>query len=819
MNLEYNTPLKLESINYFTGLWLLLCHDPSHDFNISNFAARMASIDDYIRMTAGGGIGIGGDPDNSNTGETNTSATSDIEDADEDKIDMNVYNEELAETIENFNLIYQKLTNESAYTSEKRYQTRETTKTQNMIKLYTDILDKYKFYIISLIEEPLNDIPNTIFSNIEQSTIQSNKRKLDGYDDATSQTQSTKKRRSVGGSLTDMYSKMDNQLRNSLTYVINNKDTSDKVKNMTNALLYGYEILQSSNTEISPYIIFNSYYMETMVLFVMVQDIIVDEDIIFTLLQTFVPYIKEVDYTKLIQEPEKQTVVSPPKTIQMAAGAARVKRGGNSQQTLDNLKSIIYEIKSGDFKNVNLLSNISNDLNSINQPLIKKLVRSIKQMLSAYGNQNRLITTQQALLVTASERNRSKIEKQIQYLIETSPTGECDKLLNMINEVEIKLNPPSKSKSSAVLSSESKRTVSKVSEILVTKFLTLSETFGSSSNELDNQYLDGLKNIGESIRSNKNMSSIDEVLLNLSDWYFENKVDETYEKKGYNYYSPVQENIFEENPIIINNSAQTKDYWGIRNEKTVGCSYTTYLDAQGAISSSCTSGQLSDTETQDNFEFSLEDTSNANNYYVGGFYKKSKNIGNIIYTTQYADELYFTQNIKVNISNLNSINILSANNTLKRVMDTLTQLWSSGVNLDWDTRWSYFDNPVHFNTLLSTISEKGIGDFYQEMNVIVRNGGYKNTITRPRKGTMGDRPSGCRGAYYLLNTTNPKESIHTICDIGYYIKGEKSISLYYNVNQSVGGKKRKNKTRRKNRKTKRNIQVGKKQTKRRSNKN
>ena len=371
----------------------------------------------------------------------------------------------------------------------------------------------------------------------------------------------------------------------------------------------------------------------------------------------------------------------------------------------------------------------------------------------------------------------------------------------MITEVQIKLIPKSKSKSnsnskSTSLSTESKKVVSKVLQILVNKFLTLSETFNRPlNNDLDKQYLDGLTNIGKSVSLNQNMSGIDSQLLELSDWYFENKVDDTYEKKGYVYYLPTKDDIFTEDPIIINNSAQTKDFWGIRNEQTVGCSYTTYLDAQGAISSSCTSGKLSSTEIHDNFEFSIEENNNETNYYVGGFYKKSKNIGNIIYTTQYADNLYFTQNIKVNIGNLNSIIVLSANNTLKRIMDTLTQIWSTGNNMDWDKRWRYFDNSTHFNTLLSTISEKGIGDFYQEMNVIVRNGGYKSLIKRARRGTMGDRPSGCRAAYYLLNTINPSESIHLICDIGYYSQNDKSISLYYNVNKSTGGKGKRTKTR------------------------
>lgn len=772
MNLQYSNPLKLNPINYFTGLWLLLCHDPSHDFNINNFASRMASIDNYIRSTSGGGPN---DEDNSNTNEAITTMTSDIEDAPEDKIDMNLYNEDLDETIINFNLLYKNLTNQYAATSEKRYQTRENTKTKNMIKLYTDILDKYKFYILSLTEEDATMLSNTVF-NIS--------RKRPAEDDDIDESKVVKRGR--GGSHNDIYNKMDNQLRTSLNYIINNQDASDKLKNVTTALLYGYEILQSSNTEMSPYIIFNSYYIETIVLFVMIQDITADKNMIFNLLTTMVPLQNEIDYRNVEPEPIYNTI-SQESGITVGSG---IKFGGNIE-TLDSLKDVINNIK---VKNLNSdlsgLVGIQKTLKNVNQPLIQRIARYITRLVSSYANHQKLIDTKtEQLNRTTADRFRNKIQAELDYLSKTFPIGECDKLLNMIIEVEIKLTPKSKSKSkSKTLSPESKNVVSKVLQILVNKFLTLSNNFNKSEDTLDKQYLDGLINIGKSVSSNQNMSKIDEELLTLSDWYFENKVDDTYDKKGYQYYLPTKDDIFTEAPIIINNSAQTKDFWGIRDERTVGCSYTTYLDAQGAISSSCTSGKLSSTEIHDNFEFSIEENNNENNYYIGGFYKKSKNIGNIIYTTQYTPDLYFTKNIKVNLENLNAIVILSANNTLKRIMDTLTQIWSSGNNMNWDTRWSYFDDSTRFNTLLSTISEKGVGDFYQEMNVIVRNGGYQKQIQRPRKGTMGDRPSGCRGAYYLLNTINPKETIHSICDIGYYSQSDKSISLYYNKQNSKGGK-------------------------------
>ena len=160
---------------------------------------------------------------------------------------------------------------------------------------------------------------------------------------------------------------------------------------------------------------------------------------------------------------------------------------------------------------MNGLYTIHATLKTIKEPLTQKIVRSITGMLASYDNHNKLLGYERKALERAGDRTRSKIEAKIAYLETTYPIGECDKLLNMITEVQIKLIPKSKSKSnsnskSTSLSTESKKVVSKVLQILVNKFLTLSETFNRPlNNDLDKQYLDGLTNIGKSVSLNQNM--------------------------------------------------------------------------------------------------------------------------------------------------------------------------------------------------------------------------------------------------------------------------------------------------------------------------
>ena len=767
-------PLILKSLPYFNGMWLLLCHDPSHDFNVKTFSSRMGSIDNYIRSAIPNyNANI---PNPKSTSSRNmpplppTKLGGDPNDDDDelDSIDIENNNIDIEEYINIFDELYADLKTKIEI-SEQQYQTRSQVQKRNTLKLYIELLDKYKLYILSLDES--KEITN------KGGVIKKG-----------------------GNSITDKYDKMDNQLQKSLNYLINHNESSNRLKNVTKAILLCYDILHESNPSISPYIIFNSYYLQTIVLFVALQNINVEEDIIFNLLSKIVPMSNKIDYTKLGDEPNKLHQDT----------RTEIPIIGGSLEELIELKDIIQEIQTGDYSRINKLPEYEKKYKEESNKVLKTISKNIRKLISVNAAQvKRIENIENEITKARSERHKTRLITQINVIKQNySVTDECYVILNNIQEAETVLSSKRK-KNKKSLSVESQNIVSKMLQILVNKFTNLSKKYNNIniSQNLNKEYLEQLKQIGNDIYNNKS-SRIDEDLLEITDTYFENSVNEKMSNLGYMYYLPTKDTIFEENPVIINNSAQTKAYWEL-SENKVGCSYTTYLDAQGAISSSCTSGNLSESEKQNNFSFLLEEES-SDNYYTGGFNKKSKNIGNINYTISY-DDIYIVQDVKVNISNLNAVQILSANNTLSRVMSKLINIWSNN-EMDWDTRWSYFEDKNQFNSLLTSISEKGVGDFFQEMNVIVKNGGYPTKMVKPRKGTMGDRPSGCRGAYYLLNTINREESIHPTCDIGYYSTSDKSISLYYknpNTKKRGGSKKRK---------TKREKRKAKKQTRRRRNK-
>lgn len=96
------------------------------------------------------------------------------------------------------------------------------------------------------------------------------------------------------------------------------------------------------------------------------------------------------------------------------------------------------------------------------------------------------------------------------------------------------------------------------------------------------------------------------------------------------------------------------------------------------------------------------------------------------------------------------LNILSASNTFKSIMNHLElQFTDSG-----STNWSLFENSTELANIIRVASRKMMGDFLQELNSIVVNGGfiskeksYENNVLL----TNGDQPSTVRSAYLLLH--------------------------------------------------------------------
>ena len=126
--------------------------------------------------------------------------------------------------------------------------------------------------------------------------------------------------------------------------------------------------------------------------------------------------------------------------------------------------------------------------------------------------------------------------------------------------------------------------------------------------------------------------------------------------------------------------------------------------------------------------------------------------------------------MKIDITS-SKIVTLSANNTFRRIISRILTIWQrifSGQYVNENNMWEALKRNDLFAELIATVSAKGIGDFYQEINSVAENGGYinktiidKNTF---RLGAMGDQPSGVRAGYILLKAT---DGVHENALAGY----------------------------------------------------
>ena len=102
--------------------------------------------------------------------------------------------------------------------------------------------------------------------------------------------------------------------------------------------------------------------------------------------------------------------------------------------------------------------------------------------------------------------------------------------------------------------------------------------------------------------------------------------------------------------------------------------------------------------------------------------------------------------------------LLSANNVFKQALDTIVTLWKSNPAITPDELWDSLALNDNFKMLMDSVSQKGIGDIYQELNSIIAEAGYTGNIP-PRifaalqkitVGLAGDRPSAIRMMILLM---------------------------------------------------------------------
>ena len=198
--------------------------------------------------------------------------------------------------------------------------------------------------------------------------------------------------------------------------------------------------------------------------------------------------------------------------------------------------------------------------------------------------------------------------------------------------------------------------------------------------------------------------------------------------------------------------------------------------------------------------FELSDERNLISYY-GNTILSNSNKKVVITYGCYANDLNLDNIITLDISKAPIE--LQANTSFKGVINQIITIWKSSVVSDIEQLWQLLEFDDFFLSILKVGSKKAIGDIFQELNVVLENGGYSSPPLTIRSkttiGLMGDRPSGIRIVKLLKNATkgtNPNV-------IGGYVASSNTlIYASYDALRGGGFKKYKSlKTSKKHRKT------------------
>ena len=145
------------------------------------------------------------------------------------------------------------------------------------------------------------------------------------------------------------------------------------------------------------------------------------------------------------------------------------------------------------------------------------------------------------------------------------------------------------------------------------------------------------------------------------------------------------------------------------------------------------------------------------------FRNNKTGITSLIYTLQHGD--FVLDRVQINVVIKGGIvNTLSANNTFGQVLTKLESIANqSGFGkINWN---SVLDNETHIKDIMRALSQKFMGDFGQELNVIVNNcgqGTVKCSTNEKQLLANGDRPSFVRSCMIMLlakNGINPNSGV------------------------------------------------------------
>lgn len=224
------------------------------------------------------------------------------------------------------------------------------------------------------------------------------------------------------------------------------------------------------------------------------------------------------------------------------------------------------------------------------------------------------------------------------------------------------------------------------------------------------------------------------------------------------------------------------------------CPPSSRADAMGSF------GSCGDAPTENgNMEFSLVNEDQTMGYIGNMIYNSTLKKLQVNYYAQFGEFILPYVEINMRVTSINH-GTLSANTTFVSVINKIISIWKKMFNqrvptaTTTDLFWESLKASNIFSDLAVVGSNKSVGDFFQEITSVVKNGGYDrniNVANQYRIGAMGDGPSGTRAAFIISNAN--KDSIQNATLAGYFSPTNGVFVGYNNVIR--GGKRTKKNTR------------------------
>jgi hypothetical protein len=273
-----------------------------------------------------------------------------------------------------------------------------------------------------------------------------------------------------------------------------------------------------------------------------------------------------------------------------------------------------------------------------------------------------------------------------------------------------------------------------------------------------------LEILEEIISKNQNISKLDEEIRTAFTKYAK-EIDPT---RVITNWDTIKNTIAGQNKKVIDNAVKIDAfrYLGINEKTDIICPTSSVVDAMGAIGSCYMTKDRKTIQNPEYYNMNFEIKDNENSNYYQGITKLKTSNGKTkevkVMFSAFFYELYLPEVvIDIDISEPKIVK-LSANTTFKGVIDKILHIWArifDGKTVpDPELLWQSLESKSVFTELVRAGSVKSVGDLFQEINSVVEMGGYSVSIPNfnniLRIGAMGDQPSGVRAGYLLLRAVS-----------------------------------------------------------------